>query len=87
MRNLTSIDALASCGGCLLAAGRAIDQKLLVVSELVRQQTILDHSESRSIPDRIVSLSQAHVSQSCVEKQDQTLNLEQKYPYLSLVMD
>ena len=59
--NLTSIDALASCGGCLLAAGRAIYQKLLVVSELVRQQTILYHSESRSIPDRIVSLSQAHV--------------------------
>ena len=35
-RNLTSIDALASCGGCLLAAGRAIYQQLLVVSELVR---------------------------------------------------
>ena len=52
---------LASCGGCLLAAGRAIYQKLLVVSELVRQQTILNHSESRIIPDRIVSLSQAHV--------------------------
>ena len=60
-RNLTSIDALTSCGGCLLAAGRAIYQKLLVVSELVRQQTILYHSERKSIPDRIVSLSQAHV--------------------------
>ena len=33
----------------------------MVVSELVRQQTILYQSESRSIPDRIVSLSQAHV--------------------------
>ena len=33
----------------------------MVVSELVRQQTILYHSESKSIPDRIVSLSQAHV--------------------------
>ena len=60
-RNLTSIDALTSCGGCLLAAGRAIVQKLLVVSELVRQQTILYHSESKSISDRIVSLTQAHV--------------------------
>ena len=60
-RNLTSIDALTSCGGCLLAAGRAIYQKLLVVSELVRQQTILYHSESKSISDRIVSLTQAHV--------------------------
>ena len=60
-RNLTSIDALTSCGGCLLAAGRAIYQKLLVVSEHVRQQTILYHSDNKNIPDCIVSLSQAHV--------------------------
>ena len=60
-RNLLSIDALIDCGGCLLAAGRHIYQKLLVVSELVRQQTILYHSDSRSIPDRIVSLYQAHI--------------------------
>ena len=33
----------------------------MVISELVRQQTILDQSDSRSIPDRIVSLSQAHI--------------------------
>jgi hypothetical protein len=32
-----------------------------VVSELVRQQRILDHSESRSIPHRIVSLYQAPI--------------------------
>jgi hypothetical protein len=60
-RNLASIDALIACGGCLLAAGRPIYQKLLVVSELVRQQTILYHADNRSIPDRIVSLCQAHV--------------------------
>ena len=60
-RNLSSIDALIACGGNLLAAGRHVYQKLLVVSELVRQQTILYHSDSRSIPDRIVSLSQSHV--------------------------
>ena len=60
-RNLASIDALIACGGCLLAAGRHIYQKLLVVSELVRQQTILYHADSRSIPDRIVSLCQAHI--------------------------
>jgi hypothetical protein len=60
-RNLSCIDALISCGGCLLAAGRYIYQNLLVVSELVRQQTILYHGDSRSIPDRIVSLSQAHI--------------------------
>lgn len=56
-----SIDALIACGGCLLAAGRHIYQKLLVISELVRQQTILYHADSRSIPDRIVSLCQAHI--------------------------
>jgi hypothetical protein len=60
-RNLASIDALIACGGCLLAAGRYIYQKLLVVSEMVRQQTVLYHSDSRSIPDRIVSLRQAHI--------------------------
>ena len=60
-RNLASIDALIDCGGCLLAAGRHIYQKLLVVSELVRQQTILYHADSRSIPDRIVSLFQSHI--------------------------
>jgi IS5 family transposase len=31
------------------------------VSELVRQQNILYHSDSRSIPDRTVSLYQAHI--------------------------
>ena len=60
-RNLTSIDALIACGASLLAAGRHWYRKLLVVSELVRQQRILYHSDSRSIPDRIVSLVQAHI--------------------------
>jgi len=60
-RNLSSIDALIACGGCLLAAGLHIYQKLLVTSELVRQQTILYHADSGSIPDRIVSLYQAHI--------------------------
>jgi IS5 family transposase len=60
-RNLTSIDALNACGASFLAAGRHAYQKLLVVSELVRQQYILDQSDSRSIPDRIVSLCQAHI--------------------------
>jgi hypothetical protein len=60
-RNLASIDALINCGACLLAAGRYWYRKLLVVSELVRQQRILYHSDSRSIPHRIVSLYQAHI--------------------------
>lgn len=61
-RNLASIVALIDCGGCLLAAGRHIFQKLLVVSELVRQQTIPYHADSRRIPDRIVSLFLSHIS-------------------------
>jgi IS5 family transposase len=60
-RYLSSIDALSACGGCLVAAGRHIYQKLPVVSELVRHQTILYQADSRSIPDRIVSLYQAHI--------------------------
>ena len=60
-RNLASIDALIARGASLLAAGRYWYQKLLVVSELFRQQRILYHSDSRSIPNRIVSLHQAHI--------------------------
>jgi len=60
-RNLASIDALTACGASLLAAGRYAYQKLIVVSELVRQQNILYHSKTRSISDRIVSLCQAHI--------------------------
>jgi len=45
----------------LLGAGRPIDQQLLVVSELVRQQSIPHHADSRRIPDRIVSLCQLHI--------------------------
>jgi hypothetical protein len=57
-----SIDALIACGGCLLAAGRHWCHKLLVVSQLVRQQRIHYHySDSRSIPDQIVSVYQAHI--------------------------
>ena len=62
LKHISPIYALAACGGSLLAAGRYVYQKLLVVSELVRQLNILYHSDSRSIPIRIVSLSQAHVS-------------------------
>lgn len=60
-RNLTSIDAQNSCGKGHLVTGRYVYQKLLVVSELVRQQTTLYHSDSRSIPDRIVRLGQARI--------------------------
>ena len=61
-RNLGSIDALIACGACLLAAGRHWYHKLLVFSELVRQQKILYHSDSRSIPNRTVSVFQSHIT-------------------------
>jgi transposase, IS5 family len=60
-RNLSSLGALSACGASFLAAGRHWYRKLLVVSELVRQQQILYHSNTRSIPDRIVSLTQPHL--------------------------
>ncbi len=60
-RNLASINAMIACGACLLAAGRHIYQKLLVVSKLIRQQTILYRADSRSIPNRIVCLFQSHI--------------------------
>jgi IS5 family transposase len=58
---MTSIDALTACGASFLAAGRYAYQKLLVVNDLTHRQNVYDLSDSRSIPDRIVSLSQAHV--------------------------
>ena len=57
-RNLHGIDVLITCGANHLAAGRHWYRKLVVDSELVRQQKILYHSDSKSIPDRI-SLYQA----------------------------
>jgi hypothetical protein len=60
-RNLASIDGLIACGASLLAAGRHWYRKLLVASELVRQQLILYHSERRSVQHRIVSLTQSHI--------------------------
>lgn len=56
-RNLASIDATTANVASLLAAGRYAYQKMLAVSELDNQQTNLDQSDSRSIPDRILSLS------------------------------
>ena len=42
-------------------SGGLMYQKLLMISELVRQQTILYHTDIRSIYDRIVSLCQANI--------------------------
>ena len=44
-----------------LAAGLCVYQKLLIDNELVGKRTVLYRTDSRSIPNRIVSLSQAHL--------------------------
>uniref|UniRef100_UPI001C2139FC IS5 family transposase n=1 Tax=Synechococcus sp. CCY 9618 TaxID=2815602 RepID=UPI001C2139FC len=60
-RNLEAIDALIADGACLSALRRHWWHKLLACSELHRQQTILLHSKTRSIPDRLVNLVQRQV--------------------------
>jgi IS5 family transposase len=60
-RNLDAIDALIASGAWLSALKAHWWRKLLVISELHRQQTIPLHAKTRSIPDRIVNLVQRHV--------------------------
>ena len=60
-RNLGAIDALIASGARLSGLKTHWWRKLLVISELHRQQTILLDSKTRSIPDRIVNLVQRHV--------------------------
>jgi IS5 family transposase len=60
-RNLDAIDALIASGARLSALKMHWWQKLLVISELHRQQTILLYAKTRSIPDRIINLVQRHV--------------------------
>ena len=60
-RNLDAIDALTSAGARLSLLKAHWWQKLLVISELHRQQSILLYAKTRSIPDRIVNLVQRHV--------------------------
>ena len=60
-RNLDAIDALIASGASLSGLKAHWWQKLLVISELHRQQRILLYSKTRSMPDRIVNLIQRHV--------------------------
>lgn len=60
-RNLDAIDALIASGARLSALKVHWWRKLLVISELHRQQTILLYAKTRSIPDRFVNLVQRHV--------------------------
>jgi IS5 family transposase len=60
-RNLEAIDALIAAGAALSSLKIHWWHKLLVISELHRQQTILLYSKTHSIPDRIVNLVQRQV--------------------------
>ncbi len=58
-RNLEAIDALIAAGAELSSLKIHWWHKLLVISELQRQQTILLSAKTRSIPDRILNLVQS----------------------------
>ena len=60
-RNLDAIDALIASGARLSGLETHWWQKLLVISELHRQQSILLYAKTRRMPDRIVNLVQRHV--------------------------
>jgi len=60
-RNLEAVDALIASGAVLSSLKTHWWRKLLVISELHRQQTILLYSKTRSIPDRIDNLVQGQV--------------------------
>jgi IS5 family transposase len=60
-RNLDAIDALIASGARFSVLKTHWWQKLLVISELHRQPSILLNAKTRSMPDRIVNLVQRHV--------------------------
>jgi IS5 family transposase len=60
-RNLGHIDALIAAGASLSELDHQAYRKLLVVSELFRQQQEMYQNQAHRIDDRIVSLSQPHV--------------------------
>jgi len=60
-RNLTHIDALIALGASLSKLSRQRYRRLLVVSELYRQQQWMYDQNVHRIDDRIVSLAQPHV--------------------------
>jgi hypothetical protein len=60
-RNLDAIDALIASGEELSGLMTHWWHKLIVISELHRQQSILLYAKTRSMPDRIVNLVQRQV--------------------------
>lgn len=60
-RNLAHIDTLVAAGATLTQLDKQLYRKLLVISELFRQQQWMYHHRQHRIEDRIVSLAQPHV--------------------------
>jgi hypothetical protein len=60
-RNLRAIDGMIHCGAKLSALGSQLYRKLLIASEVTRQQQEMYDAGSRRIDDRIVNLSKPYV--------------------------
>ena len=60
-RNLRAIDGMIHSGAVLMDLGAQLHRKLLVTSEVQRQQQEMYDADSRRINDRIVNLSKPHV--------------------------
>jgi hypothetical protein len=60
-RNLGSIAKQVEMGADLSTLGRELYKKLLVISELYRQQKEMYDEKKKKIEDRIVSISQPHI--------------------------
>jgi IS5 family transposase len=60
-RNLQAIDRMIHCGASLSGLTKHLYKKLLVTSELYRQQQGMYDADSRRIDDRIVNLAKPHV--------------------------
>jgi hypothetical protein len=60
-RNLAHIDTLIAAGASLAQLDPQLYRKLLVISELFRQQQSMYQQHQRRIDDRIVSIAQPHV--------------------------
>jgi transposase, IS5 family len=60
-RNLAHIDTLIAAGASLAHLDKPLYRKLLVISELFRQQQWMYQQRQRRIDERIVSIAQPHV--------------------------
>ena len=60
-RNLKAIDGMIACGATLSELKAQQHRKLLITSEIYRQQQEMYDADSRRVNDRIVNLSKPHV--------------------------